>query len=518
MTWLNEFEDYKFNGSLTQSQILDDLNEYHAIQDHQKQHVSAVDIPKDPQEFMNDFGQIFLLKDGTSSSKLTAYQYDWWRKGWEGYHYRGAIKSNKIGFSTSNLLELVQHGLTDCAGHEMLIFAQNHDMAKDHLKTIRQLLSMSDKYRQFMITRARDYLLKDDVTKVTELVLENPYNKYQKTSIKALSTAASGSVSWKNVKYILCSDLTMSSRPYDEIFSGLLTRLANTEGYFVFETIPNGPVGEVYRIWKEHRMPTQDRSHLPKEFNWYVVELPYMFGIMGGLISQQFIDAERVNQPPGRFKQRYECSFEVSQGTVFTQEQLTNIRILGRQYSTINPYERIYPKAMGIDTQSRFAIVITCQVDNMIIVIYADQEEEPDLITKIKEIARLIHQYGVTKLYIDASNRDFVRTLSKRLGYPIDPEKKNINEWSDLSNFGLFNPVNWGPMQVEMMTHMQMLASRGILGVDEDQHPELIAQMTTAEERNYKLINKIGSSESYDELEAYEVQLLNYRPARRPIQ
>jgi hypothetical protein len=520
-SWLADWDssNWTFNADHFVKLVENQYNEYRSELDKQDQsvHASAIEIPHDPQEFMDDFGQVFLLKDGTYSSKLTPYQSDWWRKGWEGWHYRGAIKSNKIGFSTSNLLELAQHGLTDCAGYEMLIFAQNHDMAKDHLKTLRQLFSMSEKYRPFMITHAKDYLLKDDVTKVTEMFLENPYNKYRKTSIKALSTAASGSVSWKNVKYILCSDLTMSSRPYDEIFSGLLTRLANTEGYFTFETIPNGPVGEVYRIWKEYRMPNEDRSKLPTAFQWYIAELPYMYGVMAGLISEQFIEAERFNQGK-RFKQKYECSFEVSQGTVFTQEQLANMRILGKQYSTINPYERIYPKAMGIDTQSRFAIVITCQVDGYIVVIYADQEEEPDLVTKIKEISRLIHQFGVTKLYIDASNRDFVRTLSKRLGYPIDPDKKNINEWSDLNNFGLFNPVNWGPMQVEMITHMQMLASRGILAVDDDQHPELMAQMTTAEERNYKLISKIGGGETYDELEAYEVQLLNYRPARKAIQ
>jgi hypothetical protein len=474
-------------------------------------------IPQDPQEFMNEFGQVFLLKDGTYSSQLTPYQYDWWKRGWQGYHYRGAIKANKIGFSTSNLLEMGHHGLTDCAGYEMLIMAQNHDMAKDHLKTLRQLFSQSEKYRKFMVTHAKDYLLKDDVTKVTEMVLENPYNKYRKTTIKALSTAASGSVSWRNVKYILCSDITMSSRPYDEIFSGLFTRLANTEGYFTFETIPNGPVGEVYRLWRQSRLPDAQRDKIDKKFHWYIIELPYMYGVMAGLISKEFIEAERFNQGK-RFGQRYECSFEVSQGTIFTTDQLSNMKILGKQYATINPYERIYPKAMGIDTQTKFAIVITAQVDGNIVVIYQDEDDEPDYITKIREIARLIHQYGVTKLYIDASNRDFVRTLSKRLGYPIDPEKKNINEWSDLNNFGLFNPVNWGPMQVEMMTHMQMLASRGILAIDEDQFPDLIAQMSTAEERNYKLVSKMNSSESYDSLEAYEVQLLNYRPRKRSIQ
>ena len=512
-------DDWVFSGPSLLKKLANSFLDYRMELEQEKQsvHASDINVPQDPQEFMNDFGEVFLTKDGKATAKLTPYQYDWWKKGWEGWHYRGAVKSNKIGFTTTNLLEMGQHGLTDCAGYEMLIFAQNHDMAKDHLKTLRQLFMMSPKYRQFMITKARDYLLKDDVTKVTEIFLENPYNKYRKTSIKALSMSAGSSVSWTKVKYILCSDITMASRSYDDTFSGALTRLANTEGYFTFESIPNGPTGEIYRLWREYRMPTTDRPDLGRSFEWHIVELPYMYGVMAGLISQQFIEAERFNQGR-RFKQKYECSFEVGQGTVFTQDQLSNMRILGRQYSTIDPFQRIYPKAMGIDTQSKFAIIITCQVDGMIVVVYSDQEEDPDLVTKIKEISRLIHHYGVTKLYIDASNRDFVRTLSKRLGYPIDPEAKNVNEWSDLANFGLFTPVNWGPMQIEMMTHMQMLASRGILGIDENQHPELIAQCSNAEERGYKLVSKINSSESYDELEAYEVQLLNYRPRRRAIQ
>ena len=58
--------------------------------DQQKQsvHASDINVPQDPQEFMNDFGEVFLTKDGKATAKLTPYQYDWWKKGWEDTEWR----------------------------------------------------------------------------------------------------------------------------------------------------------------------------------------------------------------------------------------------------------------------------------------------------------------------------------------------------------------------------------------------------------------------------------------------
>ena len=103
----------------------------------------------------------------------------------------------------------------------------------------------SEKYQGFLVT-LRDIdnvLLREEKTKVTEMFIRNPYNKYKPSRIIAIPANAGQSVSWKEVKYVYCSDITMTDKNYDPTLKGAFTRLANTQGYFVIETIPNGPQG-----------------------------------------------------------------------------------------------------------------------------------------------------------------------------------------------------------------------------------------------------------------------------------
>ena len=49
----------------------------------------------------------------------------------------------------------------------------------------------------------------------------------------------------------------MTDKNYDPTLKGAFTRLANTQGYFVIETIPNGPQGLVYDLWLQNRTATK---------------------------------------------------------------------------------------------------------------------------------------------------------------------------------------------------------------------------------------------------------------------
>ncbi|MDE2588564.1 MAG: hypothetical protein KGL95_02705, partial [Patescibacteria group bacterium] len=116
---------------------------------------SELTVPRDPQKFYQDFG--FLphprLKDGGGQpllvQELTPYQYEFWK-------YSGnalAIKSQKIGLTTSSLLELFQFALLpEGAGKDILIIAQNQQLADDHIRTLKYQIYLSQKYSQFLIT------------------------------------------------------------------------------------------------------------------------------------------------------------------------------------------------------------------------------------------------------------------------------------------------------------------------------------------------------------------------------
>ena len=82
--------------------------------------LSQLQIPLDPQEFYKDFGYLLHPKTGEFVQQLTDYQYKIWNSKTK---YRVVIKSQKVGLSTSSLLEDFHKALTTCKGKDILIIA-----------------------------------------------------------------------------------------------------------------------------------------------------------------------------------------------------------------------------------------------------------------------------------------------------------------------------------------------------------------------------------------------------------
>jgi hypothetical protein len=323
-------------------------------------------IPKNPNAFYRDFGILHHPRTGKPVENLAPYQIELWKRGYS-YKYRIVIKSNKIGLTTSSLLELFYHMITDCCGKEALVFAQKFEISKDHIRTLRRMILSSDKYRLFLISHQEEGLLKDDVTKVSEIVLRNPYDRFKPSRIIGLGVAASSAVSWKEVKYILFSDITKSKQDYRETLDGALTRLSNSEGHFLIETIP-GKIGDrVYELVQETKYGKQSDSdtdiEIPPELSFNYMEIPAREAIAAGVIRQQWLDAQKDKL--GKFFEKYyNCQFITEGGKVFPSHILEDVKILGMQYSyprTFDPDSRDYPKAIGVDTgfgSSKTAIVL----------------------------------------------------------------------------------------------------------------------------------------------------------------
>jgi hypothetical protein len=63
-------------------------------------------------------------------------------------------------------------------------------------------------------------------------------------------------------------------------------------------------------------------------------------------------------------------------------------------------------------------------------------------------------------------------------------------------------------MGITMLSHLQHIASEGVLAISEDKHPQLLQQLTIAEHRDHRL--EKSPTISYDLLDALRLCLLNY--------
>lgn len=96
-----------------------------------------INIPLDPQEFYNDFGLLLHPKTGYEVPRLTDYQTKIWN---DKYHskYRLILKSQKVGITTSVLLEDFQDSITRYRGKDILIIAQTQYHSNEHLRTLKK--------------------------------------------------------------------------------------------------------------------------------------------------------------------------------------------------------------------------------------------------------------------------------------------------------------------------------------------------------------------------------------------
>lgn len=274
-----------------------------------------ITIPSDPEKFYQDFGLLKHPLTHQPVKHLTPYQFQIWRDGFR-YRYREVIKSQKVGISTSALMEDFHHSITNCRGQEILIISQSLDLAKDHLYTLRKMIKGSKKYSQFLIDKPNDFLLRDEVTKVMTLYIRNPDDPFKPTRIIGLGPRPGSIWSWKEVAHIHMSDIAASPLIDDsEVFGAAFSRLANTNGTILIESPPRGPSGKLYEIYENSKL--KKTNSLEGQFKIY--EIPATMAVQAGLISQEFLDAEQQRLGP-MYPMYYECDFYNSSTTWYKPE------------------------------------------------------------------------------------------------------------------------------------------------------------------------------------------------------
>lgn len=466
----------------------------------------------DPHLFYESFGYLTHPFTKQKVVHLAPYQYEAWRDILD-YKYNIFIKSNKIGLSTSILISLFQNCmLKDSAGGEKLVIAQTSKMAKEHLYTLRQLILGSEMFKSTLIMRPARYNMRDEATKATELFIQNPYNPEKPTRIIALGASAASSVSWKNVDFIMVSDITKASIDYTEVIDGAFTRLAMSRGKMVIETIPRGPRGKVYSLWQDCMAGKNDfKPHK------YPVEL----AINAGLVSQEFIDEERRRLGP-YFNEYYGAEFISVGGNVFSPKQIQDAieaaDEIAKKPQLAAHLQHAFPKSIGVDpafgSDSMFAIVVTQMHNGMIEVIYAEEFSGMDHEQMCNLIVNLMHRYNITKAYTDMQMQSVSDKL-KIMQNDISDDKNTKNVPFDqlrLSDYKI-NPISFGKYGMQMIQHAQRIFSEKLIAIDQSRFSNLVAQLKTA-----TLINPSGDRPELDKdtygtmdlFDAFRLSLINY--------
>jgi len=278
-------------------------------------------VPRDPQKFYEDFGLIPhpRLKNSNNEpivvTKLAPYQNTFWE-------YLGnalAIKSQKIGLTTSSLMEDFQFTmLPEGAGKDVLVIAQNQMLANDHIRTLKYMIYRSAKYSQFLLTRSEE-AFKEEKSKVSVIFVKNPYDRKRPSRIIGLGKSESSVWSWKNVGKVHMSDVAkLDLKDQKTFFAAVYSRLANTNGVVKIETPPNGQQGEVYNIYNNSKTKTSLDQRITDTFvedpennasKFKVFEFTAREAVSARIISEEFLAQERRELGDLLFSQLYECNF-----------------------------------------------------------------------------------------------------------------------------------------------------------------------------------------------------------------
>jgi len=210
-----------------------------------------------------------------------------------------------------------------------------------------------------------------------------------------------------NPKFILSDESDFYRKGEQEDVTHVSERyIAKSDPYIVMVSTPNGPGGLFESIEKE-----------PEETCIYKrLFFDYTYGL-GKIYTQEEID--KAKQSPS-FDREYDLKYLGKIGNVFHTKDIEAAAEKGSVYDpeiiAANPFAADFGRAMGIDPaygSSSFGIVITQLADNQVQVLYADEFQRPDFNDMLNVSMELVYKYQVQKIYIDAANPSFIRSLNR---------------------------------------------------------------------------------------------------------
>ena len=295
----------------------------------------------------------------------------------------------------------------------------------------------------------------------------------------------------------------MTDKGHDPVLKSAFTRLAQTRGYFVIETIPSGPTGLVYEIWLRNR--TQGGN------DFKVREYPVLLAVQAGLIQEDFLEQEKKRHGSD-YARFYECSFAATGGNLFSLQDIDDC-INFSNYNPDNPdfiNNLNYPKAMGVDPghrTSKAGIVILQMRGGNIEVLDAKQLAGESNSAVIDYCFNSMLHWSVENIFVDASASPFISDFKRKINEVNYVIMKDI--MNNPSNQERVVPVTFHPMNKPMIIHANQIVSDKYLRIDK-RFQDLINQMKIAQHIDGKLVKNKKEGETMDLLDALLLSLLRY--------
>jgi len=366
---------------------------------------------------------------------------------------------------------------------------------------LKYMVVNSEKYARYLITSISEFgQFSEEKSKVHVAYIVNDDAVNQPTRVIGLGSSESGVWSWKNVAHIHISDIAASSIKDDSgLFAAAFSRLANTAGTMLIESPPRGPRGQLYDIYTKSKL-SQAQGETP-EGQFKVWEIPAREAVASGLISQQFLDAEKLRLG-SLYRQYYEAAFIAAIYAAFDVLAIEQAESDGLKIGTA-PLNQYAPRAMGIDPgfgSSEFALTIIESVPhlgNKNRVLYAQSFERATYEQMKSAAYELIKRHDIDTVYVDAANPEFIRSLKIMLEDEPTVKYEDVvraanSQGHRLEDIMKVVPVNFRQEDKALLQHAKALIEAGEIAIHPDFN-DLLNDLRIAQEVNGGLDKRQGN-------------------------
>ena len=181
--------------------------------------------------------------------------------------------------------------------------------------------------------RKKTGMLRDEVTKMTEIFVRNRSDASTPTQIHILPPSATQIASLKRVKFAWCSDITIIDDVAERqqlYFLALMSRLILTEGPVFIECPTVGHLGPIWAIDNKFQEAVRAGKKLG-EHDFYVDRIRVQEAVDAGLMSAEAVDALKREHGP-MFDALFNADWFAGDQAWYSRAQMNNQTDLATYY------------------------------------------------------------------------------------------------------------------------------------------------------------------------------------------
>lgn len=303
------------------------------------------DLILPPEEVVRNFDKFFAYGGGVLHSKLRdennrpvrVTKPAWYQSEFAKMKRAVMLKGNKLGVTMGESInDFRTRLLPEHAGFNVLLVGSNQLLANEHLLDLKKWVLSSPNLKKYLILRPEKRLrLREEKSKKMEMYIENPYDPGNSSRIIAIGFSEALAYSWKHIDRLHISDPGQISRvEQQQFFSGLFSRLTNTEGEIKIEGVAGNRAGYFWELCKKLFSeyldddyqdeediinPDRDEENQMEEMQVMSRHFERLYvtaddGLKAGVITQKWLDFMKGILPRSEYLRLYYCQFAKPEG------------------------------------------------------------------------------------------------------------------------------------------------------------------------------------------------------------